>query len=129
MDALRWVLVLPGAIAAAYIAWFAVTLLNRLTMQPFVSPDGFLGRAYLETISNLVMGAATVYAGSRIAPRNQHRVAVALTVVVVLAAVILFLPAFHSRSWWAVYAIACLVVGASIISWLIYRRRYLAVPE
>lgn len=129
MRVLRWVLVLPGAIAAGYVAWFTVTFLNRLTMRLYVDPDGFLGRAYLETISNMVMGAAAVYVGARIAPSEQSKVALALTVLVILAAGVLLFPALQSRSWWAVYAVACLVAGAGSVTWSIYRGEDLGFAE
>lgn len=121
MALVRWLLFLPGAAASGYLAWLLVTVLNRFTMMMYVDPGGFMGRAFIETAANASMGAATVYAGAHIAPANQTKVALGLTVLVILVGGFLLFPALEAKAWWSVYAVGCLVAGAASVAWSIYQ--------
>src|SRR5712675_402792 len=74
---LRWVALLPVAVGAAWAAWFAVKLLNRIGMAAMgLSP--LYERAGIEALSGAAMGAAFVYAGAMIAPTHRKQAAYAL---------------------------------------------------
>lgn len=117
----RWLLVLPGGGAAGYLAWLLVTVANRLTMAMYVDPDSFMSRVFIETVANGSMGAATVYAGARIAPTKQSKVALGLSILVTLAGGFLLFQTLQAKAWWPAYGIACAVAGALSIAVSIYQ--------
>jgi len=108
----RWVLVLPAAFAASWAAYLVVTVLNRLTMgMQGIDADGFLTRIFIEAISSGAMGCAFVFAGAKIAPREQNKVGFGLVAIgLVLAGVMLF-PAIWMTNWWAVWSGVSLAAG------------------
>ena len=94
MRTLRWVILAPAAIGAAYAVWLLVTAISNLTL--FVSgidPRSFFARAYVEAVSASCMGAAFVYAGARVAPIHRKRASFVLTAVGLLAVAVAILSA------------------------------------
>ena len=80
-----------------------------------VNSDGFLFKLFIEVMSNGAMGAAFVYAGSRIAPDNRKVVAYILAVIAVLIAGFLAFPAIAQQNWWAVVGVISMAGGAGLI--------------
>jgi hypothetical protein len=121
MTALRWLVTLPAAAAAGYVAWFLVRLLNRATFFfQGLDPDSLLSRAFIEAVSNGMLGAAFVYAGAKAAPSHKRAVVFVLAGLIVLAGGFALFPAILARSGWAIYAAAWLVVGACGVAWSVY---------
>ena len=113
---LRWLSFLPGAFAAAWLAWLLVSFGNKLTMWMMgINPDGFINKLFIEVMSSGVMGAAFVYAGSRIASTNRKIIAYVLTVVAVLIAGFLAFPAIAQQNWWAVAGVILMAAGAGLV--------------
>jgi hypothetical protein len=76
ISALRWLAVLPLALAAAYASYYASwIIMAALLWTNGVSPTGFQGRAILYAISHSGMGFAFVSAGWWLAPRLKKQTA------------------------------------------------------
>lgn len=114
----RWVALFPGAVAAGWLAWFLVSFLNRLMMglQGFDSTS-FLGRAYIETVSSLVMGATFVYAGVKIAPAYHKNVLFVLAGIALVMSGIMLFPAIMKPDYWAVWSGLCVGFGAGAVAY------------
>lgn len=114
--ALRWLGFVPGAFAAAWLAWLLVFFGNKLSMWMMgINPDGFINKLFIEVISSGAMGAAFVYAGSRIAPSSRKVIAYVLAVVAVLVAGFLAFPAIAQQNWWAVVGVIAMAGGAGLV--------------
>ena len=114
---LRWLTFLPGALLAALLVSVVVRLLNRITM--FLggeNPDGFLNKLWLEVIASALMGAAFVYAGSRIAPAHRKPIGYTLTVMIILLGGFLAFPAVIQHNWWALVSCVAMAVGGAGIA-------------
>lgn len=115
---LRWLGFLPGAFLGAWLAWLLIFFGNKLSMWMMgINSDGFLFKLFIEVMSSGAMGAAFVYAGSRIAPANRKVVAYGLTVVAVLIAGFLAFPAIVQQNWWAVIGVIAMTGGAGLVAY------------
>ena len=114
--ALRWLGFVPGAFAAAWLAWLLALFGYKLSMSGIgMNPDGFINKLVIEIVSNGAMGAAFVYAGSRIAPSNRKVIAYVLAFVAVLIAGFLAFPAIAQQDWWAVVGVITMAGGAGLV--------------
>lgn len=115
---LRWLGFIPGAFLAAWLAWLLIFFGNKLSMWTMgINSDGFLFRLFIEIISNGFMGAAFVYAGSRIAPDSRKMVAYVLAVIAVLIAGFIAFPAIAYQNWWAMVDVFAMAGGAGLIAY------------
>jgi hypothetical protein len=113
----RWIAVLPGALAGAWLAWFVCNFANRISLLlAGVLPDSFSGRACIETMSSLVLGAAFVYAGSYIAPMYQRQVALALGSLGLFIAVVMVAFAVADLNYWAIWGGIWIAVGIGAVA-------------
>ncbi|OQW66961.1 MAG: hypothetical protein BVN29_04810 [Nitrospira sp. ST-bin5] len=113
---LRWAALAPGAIAAGWLAWVLVNFLNRLTMSfQGLDPNSFLGRAYIETLSGLIMGAAFVYVGAKIAPAHNKNVSFVLAGIAFMMSGIALFPAIVKPDYWAIWSGLCVGFGAGSV--------------
>lgn len=114
---LRWMAFLPGAFLAALLASAVMRLVNRLSMfLSGMNPDGFLNKLWLEVLATALMGAAFVYAGSRIAPMHRKPVGYTLTLIIILLAGFLSFPAIAQQDWWALVGCIAMAVGGGIVA-------------
>ena len=121
IKAARWLAVLPGAMAAGWAAWVAISLLNRLTFSwQGLDPDWFVSRLYIEGVSHGMLGAVSVYVGSKIAPAQKAATVFVLAFLFVFGAGVLLFPAIGARNWWAVYGAVALALGAGGMCWSVY---------
>ena len=97
---------------AAWLAWFLVSLGNRLIIgsQGF-DPSSTLLRIFIEFISHLAMGASFVYVGAKVAPAHQKIVAYALAGLGLVTSGVLLFPAFVLADYWALWGGAALIIG------------------
>ena len=117
----RWLAVLPGAVAAGWAAWVAISLVNRLTFSwQGLDPDSFFSRLYIEGVSHGMLGAVSVYVGSKIAPVQKAATVFVLAFLFVLGVGVLLFPAIGTRNWWAVYGAVALALGAGSTCWSVY---------
>lgn len=113
---LRWLGFVPGAFAAAWLAWLLIFFGGKLSMWVmFMNPGNFSLKLYIDVISSGTMGAAFVYAGARIAPGNRKVVAYVLAVLAVFIAGLLAYPAITQQNWWAVVGIIAMAGGAGLV--------------
>ncbi len=82
-----------------------------------INSDGFLNKLLIEVISSGVMGAAFVYAGSRIAPSNRKVVVYILAVIAILIAGFLGFPAIIQQNWWAIVSVIAMAGGAGMVAY------------
>ncbi|MBX3713662.1 MAG: hypothetical protein KF800_17010 [Lysobacter sp.] len=114
---LRWLAFLPGALLAALLVSALMRLLNRLSMfLSGMNPDGFLNKLWLEVIASALMGAAFVYAGSRIAPMHRKPIGYTLTVTIILLAGFLAFPAITQQNWWALIGCIAMAAGGAVVA-------------
>jgi hypothetical protein len=114
-NVLRWVVCLPGAAIAAWLAWVVVSVIGRWAASGYVDPDGFLMKAYYTLINHGVLGAAFVYFGARIAPSHRKVVAIVLAVIAVLFMALSTYFAFAQENWWAFAACIATAVGSGAV--------------
>jgi hypothetical protein len=116
----RWILLFPGSIIAAYIAWLIVTILNRITMlMAGIYPDSLLYLAYIEISGHLVMGSAFVYIGARIAPYRRKESSCCLAGLgLILVGAVVFI-ALLSHSYWHLLAHLSLASGLGVTAFAI----------
>jgi hypothetical protein len=114
----RWILVIPAAVIAAWLAWFAVSIGNKLTMgSQGIEANSFLPRLFIEFISHAAMGAAFVFAGAKVSPTHHKNVAYVLAALALVAAGFLLFPAFLAADYWAVWSGFSLIIGAGSIAY------------
>lgn len=86
VDVLRWIAVLPIALAAGLAARAVFVLVNRWTMEEFVAPDSFMGQLFLLPGAGIVCGVSMVLGGVYVAPSAKHNTAYTLAGLVILLA-------------------------------------------
>lgn len=113
---LRWLGFVPGAFLGAWLAWALIFFGNKLSMWMMgINSEGFIFKLFIEVMSSGAMGAAFVYAGSRIAPTSHKVVAYVLALVAVLIAGFLAFPAIVQQNWWAVVGVIAMAGGAGLV--------------
>jgi len=112
----RWIAVLPGAAAAAVLADMAMRLFDWVgSMVGGINPNEFFDRLGSEAMEGAVIGAAFVYAGSRIAPTQRKLVSYVLTVIVIALTSFVGFRAILQKDWWALEACIAIAAGATIL--------------
>ena len=115
---LRWIAFLPSALLAAWLAWFLVALLNRVTMRmQGIDPGSFFFRGFIEYISHAVMGAAFVYTGAKIVPSHKKVVAYILAAIGLVLAVFLLFPSIMAADYWAIWSDFSLIFGVGVTAY------------
>ncbi|MCE5190506.1 MAG: hypothetical protein LLG08_01835 [Actinomycetia bacterium] len=71
---IRWIAVLPCAIAAGVLAGLIVGLANRTLLPSFIDPGAFLSQIWIQFISSVASGAAMVFVATYIAPTHKKSV-------------------------------------------------------
>jgi hypothetical protein len=128
-DALRWIVLLPVSLFAAWAAWLLTRLINLGAIRSQgVDLTSFWGRFALETTPHMVLGAAGVWVAVIIAPTYKVRAASATGVLYAVAAGFLAFPAIMMSDWWSLIGAACIVLGVSAILWAIYTGQVIPVP-
>jgi hypothetical protein len=112
---LRWVAVLPAAVAAYFVIQFIVAIGHSIGGLPALLVDGFC-----QIVNSIVGPYCFVYAGARTAPRYSFVVAVTLAVVFAILNGSLLTLAFTSHRYsrsltWLV--ISCILgIAATILA-------------
>lgn len=117
---LKWIVFLPASLIGGYVAWYLVALLNKITMIFYINPKSFFARLFVESVSNMVWGAATVFIASWIVPSYKKQVSAAMCGLIILVAGICLFPAIMKPDYWAIYANIMLVIGASVTAYTIF---------
>jgi hypothetical protein len=127
---LRWIAFFPAAAAAAWIAWFLVKNLNRVSMSfSGFDPDSFLCRVFIDYISHMVLGGVFVFVGAMIAPFHRKVVAFILSVIGLVGAGFTSFPAIIARDYWSLWAIASLIFGLAVSAYSIMKSGWLSNEE
>ncbi|MBU2496168.1 MAG: hypothetical protein KJ935_06710 [Candidatus Omnitrophica bacterium] len=117
MVILRWIAFLPSALVTAWLSWFVVALLNRITMAMWLDPNSFLSKVFIEFISHAVMGAAFVYVGAKIAPVHNKIIAYALAGIGLIAAGFMLSFAIMVANYWAIWGDVSLILGCGVTAY------------
>jgi hypothetical protein len=121
MVILRWIAFLPGAFITAWLAWFLVALLNRITMgMSGIDPNSFISRFFIEFISHTVMGAAFVYVGAKVAPHHKKIIAYILAGIGLIAAGFMLFPAIMVANYWAIWGGVSLILGCGVTAYSVF---------
>ena len=109
-DALRWILVLPGAVVCSYLFYLLFYFFNKHT--PYISTEGYLGYIILFA-SHAVMGASFVTVGTLIAPSWRRTCAVCLFgIVCMIVGVAIFANIITNPLWVNIVCAICILGGA-----------------
>jgi hypothetical protein len=114
----RWLLFLPGALAASVIAGGVAKLFFRYTdVFGAFDPDTWLGRAMTEATSGAAIGAAFVYAGAVIAPTSQQRVCFGLAALGLVITGAGLLANVVVSNYWGVWEGVFIGLGAAAVAY------------
>ena len=107
---MRWLLLLPAAFAAAFVA-------QRLTkfISAWQMGHGVLGTLLIELGSGAILGAVFVLAGVAMAPSHRRQVAMALfTIVAIVFGITAFTALLFEGELW-VYANGTAMLGGALL--------------
>lgn len=114
---LRWVAVVPASIAAALVARFAFVLVHNITAAPYIAPDSWLNRVFVEYMGGVVLGATGVYTAAYVAPTHRKAVVGVTAAVTLLLAGWLLFPAIVLQEYWSVMSLLCIALGAGVVAY------------
>jgi hypothetical protein len=120
---LRWLAILPAGAAAAWLAYFVITLLWNISLAyQGIDLNDFLVRVCILASSGMAMGGAFVYVGAYVAPSYKLPTAIALAVIGVLlmGATIALGLYVGSSDYWAFWQTSCIAVGAGVAGFAIW---------
>ena len=81
---LRWILLLPGALSAGYLAFLIGGTLNRFSMNMFIGPsEGWYNLAAI-FMEQMYFGGVMLYIGGRIAPHHKSYTILGLSGLILL---------------------------------------------
>ena len=120
---IRWILLLPGALSAGYLAYLLGGTINRVSIAMYVGGpiEGWYSLAAI-FMEQMYLGAAVLYVGGRIAPRHKSLSVFALSgflflflvysmVLVLTQPSSVTLPEFISATAGVVFAIGAMIVA------------------
>lgn len=108
----RWVVLLPGAIAASYACYYVIWFLEGNAMAlSGANPESFFGKALLIYTSQACMGGIFVICGAKIAPFQQTNSAYALGVIGLVGIGIISFPAITTLAYWSLFGAASFIFG------------------
>ena len=121
----RWILMLPVAVTAAYLASQLALILTSIGMaSDGYSTASFWVQFYRVTTENIALGAVLILAGSAIAPTHKHMVAISLAVASLLLTGFLVYPTLALRDYWALWGTFCLLAALLFSTVSVYRRHH-----
>lgn len=121
----RWILMLPVAVTAAYLASQLALILTSIGMaSDGYSTASFWVQFYRVTTENVALGAVFIFVGSAIAPTHKHMVAISLAVASLLLTGFLVYPMIVLRDYWALWGTFCLVAALLFSTVSVYRRHH-----
>ena len=121
IDALRWIVFLPGAALGGWLAWIFLNILGRFSLSySGMEADSFLAQLYFSTAGHAAMGAAFVYLGAKIAPRHQRIVAYGLAGLGLVIMGFALFPAIMVGSGWAIWGSICGLIGIGAVVYSIH---------
>lgn len=110
---LRWLVMLPAAVAGSLVVRFLVIVLNNISMtMAGVDPDSLLASLFIFTIGAVVFGAAFVYIGTYVAPAYERQVSVVLAGLVILLAGAGVFASLITNEWQSIVEVLLSVGGA-----------------
>ena len=112
----RWILFLPAAIGAAWLAWLVVGAIYRFASHyAGLNTTEVIPRFLFEAISNGMMGAAFVYVGAKVAPLHRQNVAFLLAAIGLLIASIAVYLAIREPDYLTLWAALWGTIGTATI--------------
>ena len=115
---LRWVVFLPCAFIGAWLAWYLWTLLNRISFGlAGVDLNSFMSKAFLVFTSNVILGAAFVYIGAKVAPVRKKIVAYVLAVICLVLVGFTLYPAIMTVNYWAIFGGIAIILGCTVTAY------------
>ena len=119
---LRWIVFLPGAPGAAWLAWVLINILGRFSLGYVgIQSNSFLGQFYFNTAGQAAMGAAFVFVGAYIAPYHRKFVAYCLAGIGFVISGFMLFPAIMVKNYWAIWGSLCVVLGVGAVTYSIYQ--------
>jgi len=115
LEVLRWIAVLPGAVAGALIAYWISRAFSWLASSR-VGGDTWYEYILKEVLSNGVMGAAFVFCATIIAPRYQPTVACVAAGIILILSGAGFAFTLPTKEYISILALVCMNAGAIIIA-------------
>ncbi|ODS32282.1 MAG: hypothetical protein SCARUB_02584 [Candidatus Scalindua rubra] len=119
---LRWIVFLPGALGAAWLAWILINFLGRFSLGYVgIQSDSFLGQFYFNTAGHAAMGAAFVFVGAYITPSHRKVVAYCFAGIGLVISGFMLFPSIAVKNYWAIWGSLCVVLGIGAVTYSIYQ--------
>ena len=123
MKILRWVILLPGAIACGWLAYFLAGIVNRWGyLRETGQPASPLVASLIDVGGHMLMGAAATYVAVAIAPDHKRAVSASMTGVILLLSGELIFASVLSINYLAVLMSAGLIAGSVAVTIDVFRR-------
>jgi len=117
LEVLRWVILVPAAIAGGSLAYLATRLLYVMEIGiPFLDPESLFFRVVVAGLSQGMIGAGIVFVAAWVAPRAKRIVVVSAAGLTLIAAGFLLFPAIMVRDGWAIYGAVALAAGSVAVT-------------
>jgi hypothetical protein len=119
---LRWLGVLPAALAAAWLGWILVNVLGRFSLAyAGVEAESFLGKFYFNSAGHLVLGMAFVYAGAKMAPLHRKLVAYVFAALGLVGIGFMLFPSVAVGNGWAIWGSICAAIGVGAVVYAVHQ--------
>ncbi len=111
---LRWIAVLPAAMAGGYLAFIVGGFINNLSITMYLEalPEGWL-KISADVMAHMYLGAAFTYSAVRAAPSAPRYVSLAALAVLVIFAGLSLWSSFVIGKFYAVPALGGLLFGGA----------------
>jgi hypothetical protein len=104
MNAIRWILVLPGAVIGGLLGRFLYLILNNVGMVYALGIDAkgsFWWNLSESCLGGVALGATTVFVASFISPTHKRKVAIIMVGLILVCAGLLLTPTILDGNYWA----------------------------
>ena len=114
-DVLRWIALLPGAVAGGWAMYILMNVVARWSFSMVGADPNWLPlRIVFGAMGSFASGAGFVCIGAKIAPAQQRAVAYVLCGLALVLSGFLLFPAVMMRDWWAVCCGVLVIAGAGV---------------
>lgn len=117
MYLLRWILMLPLAISAAWISYLFVTsMVWSFLVAWFLPPESQFVIILSEVLGSVFMGAVYVVVCGLVSPDMKRRGILTITSLAMVVLLILLAVSLLTGDWRGVYGVIAIIVGVIITS-------------
>jgi len=112
---LRWIALIPGAVAASIIATFLMNIVMWLGSSRF-GEDSWFSYLYREIAVQAVCGAVFVYSAGYIAPRGKIPTTITFSALLLFVSGVAFFGALSQEDWMSLLGVVCVNIGSIAVA-------------